>query len=285
MLGGAPQVGNVDPNKTMMGTAPSLNATQTIKPVQCPVCKTFNPAGVMFCNECGLIFDRALPEDAFGAPTVQLPLFIDSSGKEYMIRPGEIVVGREADISISDPRISRRHLKVTNSGDTVTMEDLGSTNGTKLAGTRLQAGEVKTLNGGDTVSLGGFEVTFSMPGATGGNTTQVFQSNKTAAMTVAPSKDGAAAILRGNGKEFPLKSGLNTLGRKAENDVCIPDGYVSGKHGVIEVADDGVYFTDIGSTNGTSMSGARLAPNMRTKVETSDVIQLGSLEFVVEVRS
>src|ERR1700678_3586694 len=91
-----------DPNKTMLGTAPSLNATTTIKPVQCPVCKTFNPAGVMFCIDCGLIFDRALPGDAFGAPAIQLPMLMESSGREHPIRPGTTVVGREGDILLAD---------------------------------------------------------------------------------------------------------------------------------------------------------------------------------------
>src|SRR5579859_5079571 len=91
-----------DPNKTMLGTAPSMNATQTIKPLQCPVCRTFNPAGVMFCVDCGLIFDRALPADAFGAPVVQLPMIVEVSGREQPIRPGISSVGREGDIMLPD---------------------------------------------------------------------------------------------------------------------------------------------------------------------------------------
>src|SRR5947209_11226435 len=94
----------LDPNKTMMGNAPTLNATITIKPTQCPVCKTFNPAGVMFCVECGLIFDRALPADAFGAPAIQLPVLVETTGREHAIRPGENAIGREGDILLPDPR-------------------------------------------------------------------------------------------------------------------------------------------------------------------------------------
>src|SRR5215467_5483218 len=87
----------MDPNKTVMGSPTTLNATQTIKPIQCPVCKTFNPAGVMFCIDCGLIFDRALPADAFGAPAVQLPMLVERSGREHPLRPGTNVIGREGD--------------------------------------------------------------------------------------------------------------------------------------------------------------------------------------------
>ncbi|MFZ4506574.1 MAG: FHA domain-containing protein [Fimbriimonas sp.] len=276
---GTPPV--ADPNKTMMGTAPSLNATQTIKPVQCPVCKTFNPAGVMFCVDCGLIFDRALPGDAFGAPTIQLPMLVDASGREHPLRPGTTTIGREGDILLSDARASRRHAQILNDSGQLAIEDLGSTNGTKVDGQPISPGDKRILNGSEKLSFGGIELQLSLPGAKGGNTTQVFASNRTAAMTVAPKKEVAPARLVGNGSDFPLKAGINSFGRKAENDVQISDAYVSGKHGLIEIAEQGVYLTDVGSTNGTMLNDAKLAPNMRTLVTGEDVIRLGSMEFRV----
>lgn len=279
---GAPPV--ADPNKTMMGTAPSLNATVTIKPTQCPVCKTFNPPGVMFCIECGLIFDKALPADAFGAPAVQLPVMVDPSGREHPIRPGSSVIGREGEIQIVDGRVSRRHAQITSANNQIVVEDLGSTNGTKVNGQPLTAGEKRVLSPGDTISVGGVELKFSAPGA-GGNTTQVFASNKTAAMAAAPVVEAAPATLVGGGKEYPLRAGVNSFGRKAENDVAIADPYISGRHGQFEVTDQGVYFTDLGSTNGTMLNNAKLTPNMRTLVTADDVIRLGSLELQIHVKT
>jgi len=279
-MGAAP---TLDPNKTVMGTAPSLNATQTVKPIQCPVCKTFNPAGVMFCVDCGLIFDRALPGDAFGAPAVQLPMLVDQSGREHPIRPGINIIGREGDVMLSDARASRRHAQIVNTDNVLVLEDLGSTNGTKIDGVRLNSGDKKTLAGGEKVSFGGIELQLSMPGAKGGNTTQVFGSNKTAAIAAAPQKEVAPAMLIGEGKEFPLRTGVNVFGRKADNDVQIPDPYISGKHGVIEVTDQGVFITDTGSSNGTMLNDAKLVPNMRTNVTPEDVIRFGSMEFQIRI--
>lgn len=278
---GAPPT--MDPNKTMLGVAPTLNATVTIKPVQCPVCKTFNPAGMMFCVDCGLIFDRALPDDAFGAPAVQLPKLVEQSGREHTIRPGVNVVGREGDIMLVDGKISRRHAQITSDNGVLTVEDLGSTNGTKVDGNKVNPGDKVTLNGGEKVSFGGIELQLSLPGAKGGNTTQVFASNKTAAISAAPKVEVPPAKLVGEGKEFPLKKGMNTFGRKAENDVQIADPYVSGKHGIIEIATDGLFVTDTGSTNGTMLNDAKLSPNMRTAITTEDVIRLGSMEFRIEL--
>ncbi len=277
-MGTAP---TLDPNKTMMGTAPSLNATQTIKPVQCPVCKMFNPAGMICCVECGLIFEMALEGDAFGAPSVQLPVLVDQSGREYPIRPGQNSVGREGDIQLSEPKASRRHAMITLNGDALTIEDLGSTNGTSLNGTKLSPNVPQPLNAGDSVQFAGFEVKLSLPGAS--NKTAIVSANKTAAISAAPRVEQPPAFLVGEGIEAPLKSGMNSFGRKADNDVQIADGYVSGRHGLIELADDGIYLTDVGSTNGTMLSGAKLTPNMRTKMTADDEIQIGSLVFRVQI--
>ena len=278
-LGAAPAL---DPNKTMMGTAPTINATVTIKPIQCPVCKTFNPAGVMFCVECGLIFDRSLPADAFGAPAIQLPVLVETTGREHAIRPGLNSIGREGDVMLADQRVSRKHAQIKSDDGVISIEDVGSTNGTFLNGDRLQEGENKTINPGDTVSFGGLELKLSMPGQAGA--TNVLASNKTAAMAAAPRVEGAPAVLVGEGQEFPLKKGVNTFGRKSANDVQIADPYVSGKHGEIEVAEDGIYLTDTGSTNGTMLNDAKLNSNQRTQITAADEIRLGSLKFHVELR-
>lgn len=281
---GAPPT--VDPNRTVMGTAPTLNATQTIKPVQCPICKTFNPAGMMFCIECGLIFDRALPDDAFGAPVVRLPVLVEvGSGREHTIRPGTNVVGREGDVMIPDAKVSRRHAQVTSEDGGIFLEDLGSTNGTLLNGNRVDAGARLPVQAGDTVSFGGIEMKLSLPGAAGA--TQMLGGNKTAALAAPPTapKEGTpdfepAAYLVVGGQEYPLKFGINSFGRKAENDVAIADPYLSGRHGQIEVDETGIFFTDLGSTNGTFLSGAKLAPNMKTKIGEDDELTIGSLTLI-----
>jgi pSer/pThr/pTyr-binding forkhead associated (FHA) protein len=292
---------SADPNRTVMGTAPTLNATQTIKPVQCPICKTFNPAGMMFCVECGLIFDRALPDDAFGAPVVRLPVLVETGGREHPIRPGVNLVGREGDVMLPDVKVSRKHAQIVSENGSLQVEDLGSTNGTLVNGERLDAGAQRTLEPGDKVSFGGVELTLSVPGAAGA--TQMLGGNKTAALSAPPaaerpasaSEQGpptsvgqeedsppgfeAAGFLVLEEKELPLKPGANTFGRKGDNDVSIADPYVSGKHGQIEVEDDGIYFTDLGSTNGTFMNGERLEPNVRTRIEEDTELVIGSIGF------
>ena len=225
-LGMAP---TLDPNKTMMGTAPSLNATQIIKPTQCPVCKTFNPAGVMFCVDCGLIFDRALPGDAFGAPAIQLPQLVEQSGREHPLRPGTTLVGREGDLTLNDGRASRRHAQILNTDGVIAVEDLGSTNGTKVNGQSLVQGERRTLAAGDKVSFGGIEMQLAMPGQKGGNATQVFGSNKTAAIAAPPKKEVPPATSWGHFHENMVEAWVVIEGQL---DVLISGtGLVTGQLG------------------------------------------------------
>ncbi len=269
-----------DPNRTIMAGAPSLDATVTIKPVQCPVCKTFNPAGMMFCQDCGLIFDRALPGDAFGAPAVQVPVLIDGNGREYPIRPGANSIGREGDIAIPDPKVSRRHAEIACDGDQITLTDVGSTNGTKVNDEVVSAPTV--LAESDRVSFGGVEFRLKMPGAAASGATVTLPSNKTAAMSAPPVIEVPVAYWMGEGLRVPLGLGDHTFGRKSDNAIAIADPYVSGRHGVVSVSEDGITLTDTGSTNGTVIDGQKIEPHAPVAIEADTVIRLGNLEFKID---
>lgn len=272
---GAPPT--ADPNRTVLGSAPTVQATVTIKPVQCPVCKEFNPPGVQFCVECGLVFDRALPEDAFGAPAVQLPVLVDTAGREYIVRDGVNRLGRMGDVQIQDARVSRQHAELHKEGQAFRVQDLGSTNGTFVEGVRLQPGEVRELVPGQTLSLGDFELKLCLPGEE--FKTQMALGGKTAALASPPSDRKAEYRLVGEELDFPLPEGTHTIGRLPLNDVSIPDPYVSGKHAQLEITQEGVAITDLGSSNGTFVNDARLPANVRTALNENDTIRIGSKEY------
>ncbi len=82
------------------------------------------------------------------------------------------------------------------------------------------------------------------------------------------------------GRPMPLRRARPmTVGRDDDCDAVIPDPSVSGRHA--RVTFDGVTWvvTDLDSTNGTWLNGARLAEP--TRIETSDVVQFG--RFYVQV--
>jgi DNA-binding winged helix-turn-helix (wHTH) protein len=78
------------------------------------------------------------------------------------LSPGPNVLGRDEDVSvrIDAPSVSRRHARITiAAGEPPTVEDLGSKNGTWVAGRRMDA-EKTPLKDGDVLRLGKIELLF-----------------------------------------------------------------------------------------------------------------------------
>jgi pSer/pThr/pTyr-binding forkhead associated (FHA) protein len=75
-------------------------------------------------------------------------------GKKYPLDAQEVSIGRDAvnSIAINDAEVSRRHARMELRGSAYVIQDLGSTNGTFINGTRISGMQV--LNPGDTVSFG-----------------------------------------------------------------------------------------------------------------------------------
>ncbi len=80
----------------------------------------------------------------------------------HLIPEGESVIGRGAEVTIrvNDRKVSRTHARLRRCGEVVTLEDLGSSNGTWLNARRVQARE--TLTVGDVLALGGATLRFSV---------------------------------------------------------------------------------------------------------------------------
>jgi hypothetical protein len=84
------------------------------------------------------------------------------AGRTELLGSGGAVLGRsrEADIVVDDPNVSRRHAEVRPSGGSWIVRDLGSTNGVKVNGRRIQGPQ--SLKAGDEIQLGTSRVTFEL---------------------------------------------------------------------------------------------------------------------------
>lgn len=82
------------------------------------------------------------------------------AGLEIQLPDGEHLIGRDEDCLVRprSVRVSRRHAKITVRGSRAVLEDLGSRNGTSVAGRKIQ-GPVELL-AGDTVEIGPEEIVF-----------------------------------------------------------------------------------------------------------------------------
>lgn len=83
----------------------------------------------------------------------------------HLVLHEALEIGRDcAGVLLDDPGVSRRHLLLRPAGDTVEVEDLGSTNGTTLDGERLDG--TATLTSDSVVQLG--DTTVRLAGRTAG---------------------------------------------------------------------------------------------------------------------
>ena len=75
-------------------------------------------------------------------------------GKVYPLEAQEISIGRDSTnmVAINDVEVSRRHARMELRGSAYVIQDLGSTNGTFVNGTRVSGRQV--LNPGDLVAFG-----------------------------------------------------------------------------------------------------------------------------------
>ena len=70
---------------------------------------------------------------------------------------------------------------------------------------------------------------------------------------------GTTCALMDKDAVYPLKVGLNTIGRLPDNDIVLEDAFVSRRHCAILVhAGSGYELHDVASKNGTFLNGTRL---------------------------
>jgi len=176
-----PAVGPVCPSCGMTNEKDSKFCDGCGKPLggSCPSCQGVNRPGAKFCQHCGHRLGQVAPATA----SVVLPagpvshadratatkpwmlLLLTKEGRElarYPLREGVNQVGvkspgegifPEVDLSRLDSQqvISRRHAVIRVVGDLVTLADCGSTNGTRVDGTKIATTEVPVDEGSSIV--------------------------------------------------------------------------------------------------------------------------------------
>ena len=87
-------------------------------------------------------------------------LLID--GKRLVVGPAGVTLGRsrQCDVVLDDPNVSREHAEIRPRGGSWVLTDLGSTNGSRLNGRRLEGPEV--LKPGDQIELGTSRIQFEL---------------------------------------------------------------------------------------------------------------------------
>jgi len=81
----------------------------------------------------------------------------------------------------------------------------------------------------------------------------------------------------GNTLDVPLARERTTIGRRADNDICLPDLAVSGEHAVVVTILADSFLEDLGSTNGTLVNGKAIGKHF---LRDRDQIEIGHHRLV-----
>jgi hypothetical protein len=147
--------------------------------VYCTECGFQNPEAANYCSRCGALLDvdeggeTTMTFDVEGAeegetllaslgitgPALVVRAGGGMAGQSFQPGEGRTLIGRspECAVFLDDVTVSRRHAELLREGDTFTIRDLGSLNGTYVNRKRIESA---TLEDDDEVQIGKYRLTF-----------------------------------------------------------------------------------------------------------------------------
>jgi len=180
------------------------------------------------------------------------------------------------DLVLNDPEVSGQHAQIRRDGGGFLLEDLHSSNGTFLNGTRLSA--PARLGGSALIKIGKTQLEFMM-GAPKENLhmTSVGLPEAAPPPSALPS-DPVWGTLQVNGREISLQMFSPNIGRDVNADIVLDDPSISYFHAQLVRQGNDVYLRDLGSRNGTYVNGELVSVPHR--LVTGDRIKLGETSLV-----
>lgn len=219
--------------------------------------------------------------------------------REVPLAKAGVTLGRDdsADVRVDDKKVSRRHATFKLIDGLPWVEDLGSANGIRLNGKKVDKRARVTTE--DEVKVGSYQVRIKDVGGEGTGSAidepEDLEASRppTGTAQVRPrviekgpaKKPEDLPILIGleapvKGRSFPLRLGESIVGRLEECDVPILDGSVSRQHARLVYSKDRVTVTDLGSANGVFVNNVRVD---MAELAEGDVLKIGSVSFDVRM--
>ncbi len=143
-------------------------------------------------------------------------------GGEFPLRPHrEIIIGRSSDLDmvLVEDMVSRKHAKITTDDAVVTIQDLGSTNGTFVNGEKVRKAELKD---GDRILIGTSIIKMVyVEGDATNNALNVSETEARSKMAVAANKRTTPKSMSGSIEEIPLPDLIQLLSTSRKSGVLM----------------------------------------------------------------
>lgn len=211
------------------------------------------------------------------------------SGMEYPVTTPRVTVGRDPsnDIVLDDGGVSGFHAVLFFEDGVLSVSDLGSTNGTRVAGTTV-VGRVPVAPW-IIIEFGGMSLEVRDPDRRAPTRVMAAVSD-TAAAAPGQSPEGTPVeglsktvrlALRSAG-DYPDSVALSetlTVGRAPDSGLRLVSDTVSARHATMTLTSGTVEVTDEGSTNGTWVNGDRIS---RRRLRHGDRIRFDTIEYELQ---
>jgi len=207
--------------------------------------------------------------------------------QEFTLAKANVSLGRANtnDIVLYDVRVSRSHARLECSEKGVSIVDMGSSNGTRLNGVRV---ERATLKPGDTISLGSQQLKFQEedPSEDLGMTVidtqiQLDQTINDEFLPVEINETNTPSLVVFTGDKT-WRVNLDDLdhaliGREERSAVYLQAPNVSREHAEVQRKGDAFVLQDLGSANGTFLHGEKIQHHI---LKDGDVFRIGPAQII-----
>jgi pSer/pThr/pTyr-binding forkhead associated (FHA) protein len=143
-------------------------------------------------------------------------------GGEFPLRPNrEIIIGRSSDLDmvLVEDMVSRKHAKISTDDHTVSIQDLGSTNGTFVNGEKIRAIRLKE---GDRILVGTSIIKLvTANGEAPVPSSSLTENEARSRMQVTANRRAEPKMMQGNIEEIPLPDLLQLLSTSRKSGVLV----------------------------------------------------------------
>lgn len=223
-------------------------------------------------------------DDTYGKLTI---IQQDGPEQEFDLGKANITIGRAMtnDIILSDARASRSHARLECSSSGSTIVDLGSSNGIRLNGLRVDRAK---LQPGDMINIGNTQLRFDISRPIEDVSATVIDSeadlnltldHEVLPMTICETSTPRLVVFTEEGtREWPLEDADSvTIGRTDENDLVIEQAKVSRGHAEVVRRGNLFLLRDLGSSNGTWVRNEKVREMI---LQDGDIFRIGQAQVV-----
>ena len=198
----------------------------------------------------------------------------DDEGKTTVVplAQDQVTIGRREGntVRLTERNVSRRHARLTKKNGTFVIKDLGSYNGIKINGQRIEANTA--LRAGDRVEIGDYQIDFE-------DDRLALATTDPSGLAQSPSLPPPRLVMTGGpapGAEFSLSQSKLRIGRDEQLEIWVNHKSISREHAELRVQDNGVTIFDLDSANGVRVNGRDTA---RAELQPGDIVEVGEVKF------